>query len=174
MPPQSRPPSQANVPETRDKSIDWLLNYPRFVDLPKIKIRSRLEILLLCAGVAAGVFLIALGLQWVVYDRILHEDGIRIVGSTIAAGLAALLTERLESASRSRSLQELRRLEMLAVINHHIRNALQTIIYAGVNASEAGAIQAAVDRIEWTLREVLPHVQDLDKPDPPRRHVRSA
>lgn len=165
--PQPKPTTQAVLPETPGSSIDWLLHDPGFVDLPKIKIRSWLEILLISGGVAVGVFLVALGLQWVIYDRLLHEDGIRIVGSTIAAALAAILTEQLESASRARSLQELRRLEMLAVINHHVRNALQAILYADASA-ETGAIQAAVDRIEWTLREVLPQVQDSDDPKFPR------
>lgn len=155
-------------------SIDWLLKDPGFVSLPEIKIRSRSEILWLSAAVAACVFVLALGLQWVVYDRIFHEYGIRVVGSTIAAFLAAILTERLETASRARSLQELRRLQMLAVINHHVRNALQAILYSP-RYPDSAEIQAAVDRIEWTLREVLPQVHEVNGvAQPDRRRPGSA
>ncbi|HEY3928794.1 MAG TPA: hypothetical protein VGL89_10485 [Candidatus Koribacter sp.] len=169
--PPEKPPGNAS--STSANSVEWLLRDPGFVNLPQLKIRSRSEILLLSAGVAVGVFLLALGVQWVIYDRFLHDDGLRIVGSTIAALLAAILTERLESISRARSLQELRRLEMLAVINHHVRNALQAILCSD-GYGESKAIQAAVDRIEWALREVLPYVQDLDQVEPSRTHARSA
>src|SRR5581483_728086 len=168
--PPNKPPRSA-TPQT--SSVEWLLRDPGFVSVPQIKIRSRSEIFLLSIGVAAGVFLLALGIQWVIYDRFLHDDGIRIVGSIIAALLAAILTERLESSSRARNLKELHRLEMLAVINHHVRNALQAILCSDVY-SESKAIQAAVDRIEWTLREVLPHVRDVERVQSERVRARSA
>jgi hypothetical protein len=44
-------------------------------------------------------------------------------------------------------------------MNHHIRNALQIIRYAGYRQPEARQtmeIEDAVKRIDWALREVLP------------------
>jgi hypothetical protein len=98
----------------------------------------------------------------------MHEDGVRLVGSTIAAILAAILTGRLESLSRARSLQELRRFEAIALMNHHIRNALQAILYSSA-ADNAATVRASVERIEWTLRVVLPKVEQA-LPTDWRRH----
>ena len=49
----------------------------------------------------------------------------------------------------------------IAELNHHIRNALQVIRYAGgskttLDASQLQLINEAVARIDWALREVLP------------------
>jgi hypothetical protein len=44
-------------------------------------------------------------------------------------------------------------------MNHHIRNALQIIIYTASNANDRDGvdkIRDAAKRIEWALREVLP------------------
>jgi hypothetical protein len=167
-------PSPGDGVENESASLDWLLHDPAFLGLPKFKIRSRAEILGLSGMIAVLVFLAALGLQWIVYDRFLHEDGVRLVGSTIAAILAAILTERLEALSRARGLQALRRFEAVALLNHHIRNALQAIVYSSA-AENAVTIRAAVERIEWTLREVLPKVEQALPPERQRdSHANSA
>jgi len=49
----------------------------------------------------------------------------------------------------------------IAELNHHIRNALQVIRYAGGSKSTSDATQLqlineAAARIDWALREVLP------------------
>jgi hypothetical protein len=42
-------------------------------------------------------------------------------------------------------------------MNHHIRNALQVIVYPSPSAEEAAQrIGDAIARIDWALREVLP------------------
>jgi hypothetical protein len=58
---------------------------------------------------------------------------------------------------------ELRRqrhkLAVMKEMNHHIRNALQTIIYVSSDMSDRDAgdkVKDAAKRIEWALREVLP------------------
>lgn len=53
------------------------------------------------------------------------------------------------------------RMRTVADLNHHIRNALQVIRYAGSSktaqdATQLQLINEAVARIEWALREVLP------------------
>jgi hypothetical protein len=58
------------------------------------------------------------------------------------------------------------RLQRIADINHHIRNALQVIIYHAHSEPERrekgiAAVDAAVTRIEWVLREVLPGQEKL-------------
>ena len=53
----------------------------------------------------------------------------------------------------------IRKLEVIRQMNHHVRNSLQ-VITSAASISErqelAKAVQAAVARIEWALREVLP------------------
>jgi hypothetical protein len=59
-----------------------------------------------------------------------------------------------------------RNLRMIAAMNHHVRNALQSITYAPYSLSQAeqiNLIQASVTRIQWALREILPG--DTDDPD---------
>jgi hypothetical protein len=44
-------------------------------------------------------------------------------------------------------------------MNHHVRNALQTIVisaYARGHAQQVDEIRTSVSRIEWALREILP------------------
>lgn len=53
------------------------------------------------------------------------------------------------------------RMRTVAELNHHIRNALQVIRYAGgsktaQDATQLQLINEAVARIEWALQEVLP------------------
>jgi hypothetical protein len=51
------------------------------------------------------------------------------------------------------------KIAVMKEMNHHIRNALQTIIYITFDASDRNAaekVRDAAKRIEWALREVLP------------------
>jgi hypothetical protein len=62
-------PSLRDASANESASLDWLLHDPGFLGLPKLKIRSRAEILGLSGMIAVLVFLAALGLQWIIYDR---------------------------------------------------------------------------------------------------------
>jgi len=60
------------------------------------------------------------------------------------------------------------RMQTIAELNHHIRNALQVIKFlggqqrTGLDAMQLQLINDSVDRIEWALREVLPrYPQDV-------------
>jgi hypothetical protein len=53
----------------------------------------------------------------------------------------------------------LARMRVIAEMNHHVRNALQPIIYSPFlkeQAEQIRLIQEGTRRIEWALREVLP------------------
>jgi hypothetical protein len=62
----------------------------------------------------------------------------------------------------------IRKLEVIRLMNHHVRNSLQVISFAAsVPQQEAleSDIRNAVERIEWALREVLPgQRQDIANP----------
>ena len=50
------------------------------------------------------------------------------------------------------------KIQMISAMNHHVRNALQTIAYAPYTEQEKQIrmIADSVGRIEWALREILP------------------
>lgn len=136
-----------------------ILQNPAFLPKDKVKLRSKLRIWLSALFISVVVFAIALGIQWTIYDRYLHEAGIRVVGSAIAAGVSVVLVVSLGILERNQRLREIRRLETIALLNHHIRNALQAIISSSGATNSTETIRASVERIEWALGEVLPHIQ---------------
>lgn len=87
-----------------------------------------------------------------------HEHSLAIAMITdallgVAAGLLVLFYER----RQRRSI--IRKLEVIRLMNHHVRNSLQVISFAAsVPQQEAleADVRNAVERIEWALREVLP------------------
>ena len=71
----------------------------------------------------------------------------------IGAGLLVLLYER----RQRRNI--IRKLEVIGMMNHHVRNSLQVISFAASappREEDVNKIRDAVDRIDWALREVLP------------------
>ena len=53
----------------------------------------------------------------------------------------------------------IRKLEVIRMMNHHVRNSLQVICYASADPAQEELrknIRDAVERIDWALREVLP------------------
>lgn len=71
----------------------------------------------------------------------------------IAAGLVVLYYER----RQQRNI--IRKIEVIRLMNHHVRNSLQVISFAASVPQQEkleAEIREAVDRIEWALREVLP------------------
>lgn len=71
----------------------------------------------------------------------------------VGAGLLVLLYEW-------RQRQNLiKKLEVIRLMNHHVRNSLQVISFAASDPKRdelATELRNAVSRIEWALREVLP------------------
>jgi hypothetical protein len=52
----------------------------------------------------------------------------------------------------------IRKLEVIRMMNHHVRNSLQVICYASADPAQEELrknIRDAVERIDWALREVL-------------------
>jgi glycopeptide antibiotics resistance protein len=78
----------------------------------------------------------------------------------IAAGLVVFAYEQ----QRYRDLT--RKLAMMASMNHHVRNALQAILYSPYTleqAEQVKVIQDSVNRIQWALNEVLAGDGDVDQ-----------
>jgi len=70
----------------------------------------------------------------------------------VGAGLLVLLYERRQKKNI------IRKLEVLRMMNHHVRNSLQVIAFAASAPEQdhTREVRDAVERIEWALREVLP------------------
>jgi hypothetical protein len=70
----------------------------------------------------------------------------------VLAGLMAFAYEH----RRSRELRQ--KLAVISAMNHHVRNALQTISYVPYTeqAKQMLLIQQSVNRIQWALNEILP------------------
>ena len=80
----------------------------------------------------------------------------RLLDDFFGGIIAGLLVYRYERG-RSEYLNE--RLKTIELMNHHVRNALQTIVssvYAHGHDQQLDEIRASVKRIEWALREILP------------------
>jgi hypothetical protein len=64
----------------------------------------------------------------------------------------------------------LRQMKIIAEMNHHVRNALQPILYSPYlkeQAEQVRIIQQGTERIQWALREVLPGNLDVEEPQSP-------
>lgn len=115
----------------------------------------------------AGIISLALGsgailLQWFAY---VHDvvfpalHGIRITAPLLVMVVSIVLVRLLLAQTQRRRRENLRRYLIVAECNHHIRNALQTM--RGLSYMHGyEEINEAVDRIEQTLTEILPQVND--------------
>lgn len=77
----------------------------------------------------------------------------------IAAGVVAFAYEQ----QRYRELT--RKLAVITSMNHHVRNALQAILYspyAAEQTEQVKVIEDSVNRIQWALNEVLAGDGDVD------------
>ena len=109
------------------------------------------------------VFLIAVLLQWFIYDDWMHRNGpLRLVGSALASALAFAFVYHWQLGLRERKIEMLQRFERIKWMNDRIRNSLQAIefvVYA-TNPHVTDPVKDAVDKIESVLREVLVETRD--------------
>jgi hypothetical protein len=119
-------------------------------------------------------FLVPAGLVTILglgFESLLLAHGIPrlmiLAGSNAATGAICgilYLCSRLRAGERQQELEE--RLRKIAEMNHHVRNALAVVQFYGAQRGDRYATEAvsqAVERIEWTLREVLPRGWALEK-----------
>ncbi len=84
-----------------------------------------------------------------------------IFSNTLTGLVAGWLFTSFAAHERNRRELMRERMQTVAELNHHIRNALQVIKYwggrqPGLDSMQLQLINESVDRIEWALREVLP------------------
>jgi signal transduction histidine kinase len=101
----------------------------------------------------------------------------RVLAEGLSALVVALLTAGLIRQAEQRRQAELLRMQVIAEMNHHIRNALAAISLSTdmiKNQQSIRVISESVDRIEWSLREVLPRSRPLREEDRNRFLFRGA
>jgi hypothetical protein len=110
-----------------------------------------------------AVAIASLGLDHLLLDYSHLPPNAAIFLSDLLAGIiAGALFYQLMVLSIAERRGVAERLEIIAETNHHIRNALQIIKFnAHTGASERSIeeMQAAIDRIHWSLLELLPRVE---------------
>ena len=110
-----------------------------------------------------GLLVFAVG---IILDLLLMDAGLTrsqtLVFSNALTGVIAgtALGFMLGNQLRRRA-EESRRLEVLEEMNHHIRNALQVVVFYCYSREETlnSDLRRAIERIQWSLTDVLPKIQ---------------
>lgn len=117
-------------------------------EIPSLARRLRVSVLI-------GVSIAVLGatLEAIVEHHSLV--GVQSIDDITIGVIVAILVFAYEQR-RYRSI--LNKVRIVTAMNHHVRNALQTISYAPYTEQEKQIklIQESVNRIQWALREILP------------------
>jgi hypothetical protein len=119
--------------------------------------------------IAAGLGIIMF-VGSVSFDLVLlgHKGTLAIVFSNgLVALLAAALVYTLLAYGRQQRRRVVERTEALNEVNHHIRNALQSLAFAAgtlKDRKEGDTISEAITRIQWALLEILPKVEPMYEP----------
>lgn len=74
---------------------------------------------------------------------------------------------------RRRERELVGKLRVIELMNHHVRNALQPVMYIPYSQDrqqQLNTIRDAVNRIDWALREILPGTSQNDS-SPPRQNA---
>lgn len=114
---------------------------------------------LVCITVAGSIF------DWLLMLQGVPRLGLLLISNFLTGIVAGILNvqTRLREIEKERLTRQ--RLTKIAEMNHHIRNALQVVVFCAPKAENpavADTMKGAIRRIEWTLREVLPKGWELD------------
>jgi hypothetical protein len=106
-------------------------------------------------GLGCGIFLLGVALR-ALLDNLGVSGVTAMVDDMLIGVLAGLLVFAYERHHHKLILEKMR---VISEMNHHVRNALQPIMYSPYlqeQAEQVKTIQEGTRRIEWALREVLP------------------
>jgi hypothetical protein len=120
--------------------------------------RARLASFVIGLGLSGFVFLVS-----ELMHSLLVPDLGRHTERMVAEGVTALVVGFLAAKLLSRALEwhsaTTARLQVIQLMNHHVRDALNEIslsTFAIDNQESINAISEGVARIDWALREILP------------------
>jgi hypothetical protein len=115
-----------------------------------------------------GIFLLGVALRTVM-DTLGIGGAIEVADDLVIGIFAGLVVFAYERHQHKLVLEKMR---VISEMNHHVRNALQPILYSPFLKEEAEQIriiQEGTRRIEWALREVLPGEEEAPPPAPKSR-----
>ena len=130
----------------------------RAKELSWIHSASSAEINLLSAFAGFVVFGTAAMWEWIASREGWSLLPMALVSDVVAGALSGSFIFAVLRNTRKRRLAMLRRLKAIREINHEIRNALELIQLSAYSTQHQQAIDTitdAVDRIQWTLREIV-------------------
>lgn len=122
-------------------------------------------------GIGIAVFAFGYLIDWWLMPgrrELLYSDAY----TGLIAALLSLVTLRYY---RARQRDAIRRMQIIADANHHVRNALYTItlsVHVKNDPELTSITKSAVERIEWVLREVLPSEAEQISRELPERDRR--
>lgn len=130
---------------------------------------SRIRTYLVAAGAGAAVAVVDYLLGVWMAARGLHAE-MTLVDEILLAIFTCALVFVIESSHRRDRDRMSEKLKIIKLMNHHVRNALQTIVtsaYAHGHNRQVDEIRTSVKRIEWALREILPGrvLDNYDEPE---------
>jgi hypothetical protein len=101
-----------------------------------------------------GLFVLGAVLQRLMEARGIH--GTTIYVDDLVLGTIAGLVVFAYEQRRSRDMSK--KLAVISAMNHHVRNALQTLSYLPYadQAKQILLVQQSVNRIQWAMQEILP------------------
>jgi hypothetical protein len=122
--------------------------------------QSPYRAILLALVAALAIFVVSVGADMLLIHD--HEPARFTVevSDAISSLVIGLLSYRLFRLQDQKREYVRHKLEIIADMNHHVRNALQVISLTtyGNDKEEIGAIRESVNRIQWALRELLPKI----------------
>lgn len=106
-------------------------------------------------GLGFGIFILGVTLGTLL-DRWGASGVTAVIDDLLIGFLCGILVFAYERHQHKLVLEKMR---VISEMNHHVRNALQPIVYSpylNEQAEQIKTIQEGTRRIEWALREVLP------------------
>jgi len=126
-----------------------------YVLQPWISRMSRIQRFLISLFVAVFTYSCGGVLDWLVTRRYLPQTALILGGAMVSMAIGSLILTTLSQLQQRYNLL-VDRLQRIAELNHHIRNALQVIVYTNVPERDSEAIRkvkTAVMRIQGVLEE---------------------
>lgn len=156
-------PSARTVPR---EEVSQRSNRPRplpFHTNSLIETTSR-RFMVVAALIVGAVSFLATELMHYVLVPDIGRNRERFLAEGLSALVVSCLVAKLVQISRERHRLTVARMQVIAEMNHHIRNALSPIsllLDGTENQPLNRVLSEAVERIDWALREILPREAPL-------------
>lgn len=122
--------------------------------------QTRARAVLLAFLAALAIFIVSVGADIMLLRDHQPARFTIEISDAISSLVIGLLSYRLFRLQQQRREYVRHKVEVIADMNHHVRNALQVISLTthGNDKDEIGVIRESVNRIQWALRELLPKI----------------